>query len=92
MEFVHNGPVMVWEEDLGQYVSPDTGGVLPPRTAAAYFRGILDGLVRGLALGRGAFRRRGQRPPVRVGAEVGTKEIGSSSVGQGREGCPAVAL
>lgn len=48
MEFVHNGPVMVWEEKTGQYVSPATGGVLPPATAAAYFRGMLDGLVRNL--------------------------------------------
>lgn len=45
MEFVHNGPVMVWEESTGQYVSPATGGVLPPKTAAVYFRGMLDGLV-----------------------------------------------
>lgn len=45
MEFVHNGPVMVWEESTGQYVSPATGGVLPPKTAAGYFRGMLDGLV-----------------------------------------------
>ncbi|CAM9635459.1 unnamed protein product, partial [Scytosiphon promiscuus] len=44
MEFVHNGPVMVWDESSGQYLSPATGGVLPPRTAAGYFRGMLDGL------------------------------------------------
>ena len=36
---------MVWEESTGQYVSPATGGVLPPKTAASYFRGMLDGLV-----------------------------------------------
>lgn len=46
MEFVHKGPVMVWDEDMCQYVSPVTKGVLPPKTAAAYFRGMLDGLVR----------------------------------------------
>lgn len=46
MEFVHKGPVMVWDEDMSQYVSPVTKGVLPPKTAAAYFRGMLDGLVR----------------------------------------------
>lgn len=45
MEFVHNGPVMVWDEATGQYLSPATGGVLPPKTAAGYFRGMLDGLV-----------------------------------------------
>ncbi|CAM9626964.1 unnamed protein product, partial [Ectocarpus sp. 12 AP-2014] len=44
MEFVHNGPVMVWDEATGQYLSPATGGVLPPKTAAVYFRGMLDGL------------------------------------------------
>lgn len=47
MEFVHDGPVMVWDESSGQYLSPATGGVLPPKTAAAYFRGMLDGLVSG---------------------------------------------
>lgn len=36
---------MVWEESTGQYVSPATGGVLPPKAAASYFRGMLDGLV-----------------------------------------------
>lgn len=45
MEYVQEGAVMVWEESTGQYVSPATGGVLPPRTAASYFRGMLDGLV-----------------------------------------------
>lgn len=45
MEYVHNGAVMVWDDETRQYVSPATGGVLPPKTAAAYFRGILDGLV-----------------------------------------------
>lgn len=49
MEYVHNGPVMVWKEEMRQYVSPATGGVLAPETAAAYFRGILDGLVGGLS-------------------------------------------
>eukprot|EP00752_Nemacystus_decipiens_P002991 g2775.t1 len=44
MEYVQEGAVMVWEESTGQYVSPATGGVLPPRTAASYFRGMLDGL------------------------------------------------
>lgn len=46
MEYVQEGAVMVWEESTGQYVSPATGGVLPPKTAASYFRGMLDGLVR----------------------------------------------
>lgn len=45
MEYVENGAVMTWDESTGQYVSRQTGGVLPPKTAAAYFRGMLDGLV-----------------------------------------------
>lgn len=49
MEYVHNGPVMVWNDEMRQYVSPVTNGVLTPETAAAYFRGILDGLVGGFS-------------------------------------------